>query len=136
MDNGPTRAELWKSLIVERCEYPAPALLRAQIKSGEAHDFCECGCNSFALRVDPAELEPLLPPDADRNRQGRRSIYHADFFMSDGKTLEIVLFADARGHLNYVEVDCCANSYPVPVGVVAERRPFHTWAAGNLFRET
>lgn len=56
--------------------------------------------------------------------------------MADGKTLEIVLFADARGHLDYVEVDCCANSYPVPVNVVVEGPPFHTRAAGDLFRET
>ncbi len=136
MENGPTRAEFWKEFISTKCRYPAQALLRDQLGHAEFTDFCACGCNSFGLRIDPAHVKPLLPPKAEPRSEGHVAIYMADFRMPHEKTLEIVIFADDHGHLVYVEVDCCANSYPVPAEVVVEEPPFSTWATKSLFLES
>jgi hypothetical protein len=130
MPNSPARAEFWKEFVVNRCDYPAPERLREQLAGAVFSDFCECGCNSFAVEV-PAGVAPLVlacndPPGA------HRAFYTADFKMPDGKTLETILFADERGYLVFIEVDCCANSYPVPDDIKVEAKPFRIWAAKSL----
>jgi hypothetical protein len=52
--------------------------------------------------------------------------------MPDDRTLEIILFADPNGNLDYIEVDCCANSYPIPDLVEVDERPFNTSALTRL----
>jgi hypothetical protein len=85
-------------------------------------DFCACGCNSFAVKVLPG-VAPLT--EARENpSSGYGAIHTADFKMTDGRTLEVALFADDSGNLVYVEVDCCANSYPVPDDPDVEAKPF------------
>jgi hypothetical protein len=63
---------------------------------------------------------------------GYEAFHTADFKLADGRTLEIVLFADGSGNLVYVEVDCCANSYPVPDRISSEAKPFLKWSAKRL----
>src|SRR5947209_5410816 len=128
MANGPARAEFWKEFVANRCEYPAPDRLRAQLADAEFYDFCECGCNSFAVKANE-DAPPLVPPHGG---PGHRSIYTADFKMPDDRTLEIILFADPNGNLDYIEVDCCANSYPIPDLVEVGERPFHITASKRL----
>jgi len=130
MPNGPDRAQFWKEFLVERCDYPAPERLRAQLAEAVFSDFCDCGCNSFAVEV-PVGVAPLA--NARRNPpEGSGAIYTADFEMGDGRTLEIILFAGDSGNLDYVEVDCCANSYPVPDHISVEGEPFRRWEAMRL----
>jgi hypothetical protein len=126
MSNGPARAEFWKEFLVSRCGYPAPERLRRQLAGAEFSDFCDCGCNSFAVKV-AAGVQPLVLPGG-----GYGSVYTADFKLSDDRTLEFILFADETGNLVYIEVDCCANSYRVPDVIEAADEPFHTWAADGL----
>ena len=94
----------------------------------EFSEFCDCGCNSFAVRA-PAGVEPLVPSDGEYG-----AIYTEDFKLRDGRTLEIVLFADESGNLVFVEVDCCANSYPVPQDIEVDEAPFQTWESRQLLR--
>lgn len=130
MANGPARARFWKAFVVDRCGYPAPERLREQLSGAEFSDFCACGCNSFAAKV-AAGARPLAK--ARRHPSGGGgAIYTADFNMRDGRTLEIILFADGDGNLSYIEVDCCANTFPVPDDVDADAKPFLTWAAELL----
>ena len=63
------------------------------------------------------------------------AVYTADFNLGEEKTLEIIIFADDRGHLTGVDVDCCGNNYRVPEEVIVEEPPFNTWAAKDLIRE-
>jgi hypothetical protein len=133
MENGPKRATFWKEFIAERVQYPAPSLLRDQLEHAEFTEFCACGCNSFGLRVDPAHAKPLLPPWPDGKGKGHYAVYTADFMLADQKTLEIVIFANDQGHLVWIDVDCCANSYPVPEEIDVND-PFHTWATKSLYR--
>jgi hypothetical protein len=128
MANGLPRAEFWKGFVADRCEYPAADRLRAQLSEAEFSAFCDCGCNSFAVK--PTRGAPVLvAPDGE---VGHRAIYTADFRLADERTLEIILFADGGGNLDYIEVDCCANSEPVPDTVEVDAQPFHTWATEQL----
>jgi hypothetical protein len=126
MANGPARAEFWKEFVTSRCNYPAPDRLHAQLAEAEFSEFCDCGCNSFAVKSSPG-APPLLPSGG-----GYGAIYTADFKLADERTLELILFADDDGNLAYIEIDCCANSYPVPDVIEADVEPFHTWATERL----
>ena len=67
------------------------------------------------------------------NRMGcLASLLTADFKLADERTLEIILLADDSGNFAYIEVDCCANSCPVPDVIAADVEPFHTWATARL----
>lgn len=126
MANGPGRAEFWKDFVASRCDYPAADRLRAQLADAEFFDFCGCGCNSFAVKIK--EAPPLVPAHGG---PGHRAFYAADFKIPNDRTIEIILFADSNGNLDYIEVDCCANSYPIP-DLIEVGEPFHTWAATRL----
>jgi hypothetical protein len=126
MTNGPARAQFWKEFVVSRCGYPAPDRLRAQLSDAEFSEFCDCGCNSFAVKVPPG-VEPLVPTGG-----GYGAVYTADFRLRNEGTLEIILFAGETGSLVFIEIDCCANSYPVPDTIDVDEEPFRTWAAKRL----
>src|SRR5438067_10019594 len=94
MSNGPHKAAFWAEFIPAHCQFPDPELLRHHFQHASFTDFCDCGCNNFAVVIPPGvELPPLTSPHTGPG--------HVAFF-------------DTRGYLDYVEVDCCANSYPVP----------------------
>ena len=108
--NGPERAEFWRSFIPARCAYPAPGRLRAQLAAAEFHSFCNCGCNSFAVRVPPsADVLPLTSPGDSGGM-----FFEADFDLAPNGSLEILLFADDGGDLSFIEIDLNGNSEPVP----------------------
>ncbi len=126
MPNDLARAEFWREFILTRSGYPALDRLRSQFVEAEFSEFCDCGCNSFAVKTCP-DIPPLVPPGGQYG-----SIYEVDFMLKDEQTLEIILFAGEDGNLAYVEVDCCANSYPVPDVIEPQAEPFHTHASEGL----
>jgi hypothetical protein len=110
MPNTPQRAEFWKEFICSKCQFPNPEKLRAQFAVAQLSEFCDCGCNSFKAHV-PADSG--VAPIASGGKYG--SVFEAEFELAEkNKTLEVILFADEAGNLAYVEIDCCANSFPVP----------------------
>jgi hypothetical protein len=129
MSNGPHKAAFWADFIPEHRGFPNPQRLRTHFERASFSDFCDCGCNSFKVHVPPEPaLHPIAPPS---NRGG--AIFESDFYLDEpGRTLEIILFADARGYLNYVEVDCCANSYPVPEIIRVKEPPYHVHPIATL----
>lgn len=135
MENGPNRAAFWVNFITERCEYPAPVLLEEQLMYATFEEFCPCGCNSFGVRVQNRDrLRPLTLPRNKVLTGGHYAIFEADFRLEDGKTIEIIIFADDEGILDYVEVDCNANSEAVPQEVIVPDRPFHIRASDCLIK--
>jgi hypothetical protein len=73
----------------------------------------------------------LLPqPIATPGRGG--AVFEVNFYLSDGKTLEFILFVDDTGRLNFVEVDCCGNSIPVPNFIEVDAKPFHIHLSKSL----
>ena len=130
MANTADRAEFWKEFICTRCHFPNPERLRAQFAAATLFDFCGCGCNSFAVSVP---VSAYIEPIAQRN--SGNLIFEADFSLAEeGKTLEILLFTNESGNLGYVEIDCCANAYPVPDVIEVREPPYHVFAAEGLLR--
>lgn len=129
MNNGPERAEFWKTFVLNRCQYPAVDRLRGQLEQAEFFDFCPCGCNSF--QVKPSEGAPPLVRPVD-DEVGRSAIFTADFSLPEGRTLEVILLADPAGNLDYIEIDCCQNSAPVPDVIPEGLTPIATQAYGSL----
>ncbi len=111
MANDLAKAEFWRAFILERSEYPAPVRLEAQFEDAVFSDFCPCGCNSFSVSRPASSTAPSLVSPSDRTE---RFVFEADFPILAGGSLEILLFAGADGRLCYVEIDCNANSDPVP----------------------
>lgn len=128
MANTPQRAEWWIDFICTKCRFPAPEKLRAQFSAAELSEFCDCGCNSFKVRLRPgADVPPIAQPG------GYGKVFEADFrFAADEKTLEVILLADENGNLAYVEIDCCANCFPIPDVVAVAEPPFHVHASQTL----
>jgi hypothetical protein len=128
MTNSLEQAKFWQDFILSKCQFPSPAKLRSQFESAEFSEFCDCGCNSFKVDV---EKEENVEPIAARGRYG--TVFEANFqLLNDDKTLEIVLLADEDGYLAYVEIDCCANSFPVPDEIEVKEPPYHVYASGTL----
>ena len=120
MANDFAKAVYWRDFMLSRCRYPAIDRLRAQFANATLQDFCQCGCNSFAV-AHPADSlpQPIATPG------GGGAVFEVDFNLSDGKTLEFVLFVSDTGRLNFVEVDCCGNGIPVPDIIEVDAGPFH-----------
>ena len=128
MANTLERAEFWKEFICTNSQFPAPERLRAQFAAATVFDLCNCGCSSFAVR-----FEPDAPPGAIAEKGIPGLVFEAHFSLAEGgKTLEILLFADAVGNLSYVEIDCCGNSYPVPDVIQVLGPPHHVRAVGLI----
>jgi len=129
MPNDAYRAEFWKQFILERCHYPAPDRLKAQLSAATVTSFCQCGCNSFEVAVD--EGKPAPPVTAP----GSFGLcFEADFHLADGRQLEVLLFADEKGNLAGVDVQCQGNTEPVPEEMALDQEPFYVWASEKLIR--
>lgn len=126
--NDLSRAAFWQEFLLQKCYFPKPEALAEQFENAEFLDFCACGCNSFAVRIKPnANIVPLVSV----GRYGL--IFEADFHLVDeGKSLEILLFVDSTGHLEYVEIDCCANSFPIPDDIQVDGPPYHLFVHEEL----
>jgi hypothetical protein len=130
MSNGPRKAAFWAEFIPAHCQFPDLELLRRHFQHASFTDFWDCGCNNFKVVIPPdVELPPLTEPHSQR---GHVAFFESDFQLDDSdRTLEIILFADNRGYLDYVEVDCCANSYPVPDIIRVKERSYHVHPAAT-----
>lgn len=53
---------------------------------------------------------------------------------NEDKSIEIILFAGDSGNLEYVEIDCCANAYPVPEVVELMETPYHINISASLIK--
>jgi hypothetical protein len=123
------RLEFWKAFLVREAGFPHPQRLASQLAAASFSEFCDCGCNSFAVAVpSQAGIAPICQPG---------KAYGA-FFQSalrlepSGKSLEVVLFADETGNLVFVEIDCNGNSEPVPVAIQVAGAPYHMHAEPGL----
>ncbi|MDJ0642759.1 MAG: hypothetical protein QNJ15_08070 [Erythrobacter sp.] len=128
MAYGQERAGEWQRFILGSCNFPAPERLRAQFEGAVFSDFCECGCNSFAVKAN-VDAPPLIQRDRER---GRKAIFFAVFEIATGRTLDITLLASGDGDLKYVQIECSANSYPVPDDIPFGITPVQTWASEQL----
>lgn len=128
MVNNLEMAEQWRDFVLARCRYPAINRLRAQFDNATLSEFCQCGCNSFAL-VHQADLPPPLAMEGSYGM-----VFEANFRLRDEeeKTVEILLFTGPNGRLSYVEIDCLGNNFPVPEITAIDDEPFYVQASERL----
>lgn len=126
--NDLSRAIFWQKFILQRCNFPKPEALAKQYENADLFDFCSCGCNSFGVRIrSGASIAPLA------SVASYGLIFEANFHLTgEQKTLEILLFAGGSGNLEYVEIDCCANSFPVPDAIQVDDSPYHLFVHESL----
>jgi len=63
MSNGPHKAAFWAEFVPSHCQFPDPELLRRHFQHASFTDFCDCGCNNFAVVIPPdVQLPPLTSP--------------------------------------------------------------------------
>jgi len=123
------RLQFWIDFIVSRSGFPSPQRLAAQFAAASFSEFCDCGCNSFKVSV-PADagLGLIIKPTTHAG-----AVFQSSFRLEPSeKSLEIVLFADEHGNLSYVEIDCNANSEPVPDFIQVLGEPYHVHGSQGL----
>ncbi|WP_020411202.1 hypothetical protein [Microbulbifer variabilis] len=124
--NNEHRARDWINFILERCQFPDAQVLKEHLDKAMVSEFCQCGCNSFKVMVS-ANTKAIAAPD----KYG--VIFEANFNLEEaGKTLEILIFSGKSGMVEYIEIDCCGNNFPVPEAVEAVGEPFHVSAGSVL----
>ncbi|MGH8428706.1 MAG: hypothetical protein ACRES7_12150 [Gammaproteobacteria bacterium] len=122
------RLEFWINFILHKSGFPAPERLAAQFAAASFSEFYNCGCNSFKVTVsDNNNAGPIAKPS---DHSG--AVFSSDFYLDlSGKSLELILFANEAGNLSYVEIDCNANSEPVPE-FIQTQKPYHVYASPGL----
>ncbi len=122
------RLEFWINFIVRNSGFPDSERLAAQFAAASFSEFCNCGCNSFKVTVSGGnEARPIAKPN---NHSG--AVFSSNFYLEpSGKSLELILFANEAGNLSYVEIDCNANSEPVPESIQVGK-PYHVHASPGL----
>jgi len=125
--NNEEKSRFWVEVVCGIGKYSNPQLLKEHLDRSTFSEFCDCGCNSFKVEIDKsAGLSPI-------SKLGKYGpIFECDFYLGGEsveprRTLEIIIFTDEDGYISYFEVDCCANSYPVPDKVDLEGEPFHVY---------
>ena len=118
-------AAKWTEFIAGRCEFPAGAKLRAAFQEGRITRLCDCGCNAFEFEVpEGTHVRPIA------TQGGYHAIFELSFEVTDISTserrsLEFIMFADSRGHFAGIEVDYCANAFPVPEVLEIHEPPYY-----------
>ena len=125
MSNTLARASKWVNFLASRSEFPAGDRLLAAFHAGTVTRLCYCGCNSFDIEVAEGAVMPLTQPGT---RGG--AVFELEFQTAEEqRTLEFVVLVGANGQLSGIEVDYCANSYPVPNEPVLLEPPYHVRAS-------
>ena len=122
MSNGFAHSRKWTEFIASRPEFRPGQALAEQFAAGEVTRLCDCGCNSYDFRLPPgAGVAPLAPPSEHGG-----CAFELEFQTSErSKTVSFTLFLDKDGNLAGLDVDYCANSFPMPQHVDLVEPPFH-----------
>jgi hypothetical protein len=128
--NSKYKARLWTEFIAGQKEFPKSSLLLEHFNAGTITRICDCGCNSYDIKVphDPGS-SPLLPA----KQHGRGGCAPSMAFKLSGTedTLEFDVFVDAQGYLAGIDVSRNANSSPVPEKPQVVEPPYHVHGALN-----
>ena len=128
MSNSLARASKWTHFLASRVEFPAGERLLAAFQAGKVTRLCDCGCNSFDIEIPEGAVAPLAQPGASGG-----SIFELEFQTTEEQcTLEFIVLVGTNGHLAGIEVDYCANSYPVPDEPILVEPPYHVRESAAL----
>jgi hypothetical protein len=122
MANSEEHARRWVSFLAKRPEIRNAGLLLEHFQRGQITRLCDCGCQSFELHTAVTDgLEPLV---ASATHAG--CVFSMAFHTEEAqKTVEFGIFVDPAGYLQGIDVDYCANSFPMPESPTLLEPPFH-----------
>jgi hypothetical protein len=122
--NDPELARQWTELLAARKEFPKSAQLLEHFNAVTITRICDCGCNSYDMKVPKdSGLKPLMPAS-----QHCGCVFSMAFYFANRPgSLEIDVFVDAHGYLDAVDVSCNANSEPVPEGPQLVEPPYQVY---------
>lgn len=101
-----------------------------QFSHGTLSRLCDCGCNSYNFELDDgADVAPLGPPS---NRGGVAFLLAFETEEPKG-TIEFMIYVDAKGDLDGMDVDFMGNTSPVPDSFSIVEPPYHVY--GPLARQ-
>jgi len=111
MANTEEKAAAWVEFLAKSPAVPFRDKLQQHFAASRITRLCDCGCNSFEVRIPPGiNLEPLCAPSSTAGK------FFEVAFESDAEAeLAFLFFADHRGYLTGIDVTCGgANHAPVP----------------------
>ena len=124
--NSAEKARHWTEFLATRKEFPRSEQILEHFNAGTITRICDCGCNSYDLKVPKnSGLKPLMPA----SQRGGCVLSMAFYFANRPGSLEFDVFVDADGYLNGVDVSCNANSGQVPNEPELVEPPFHVYGA-------
>jgi hypothetical protein len=124
MPNSAEHARRWTEFLAMRSEIRNGWRLSEHFRAGRITRLCDCGCNSYEIEVVPEQgLLPLVGPS---NHRG--SVFQLEFRTRDeSRTVGLSVFADERGYLSGIDVDCSGNAFPMMESPQLIEPPFHTY---------
>jgi hypothetical protein len=130
MKNSIDTAARWTKFIAERPEFICGNALISQFGAGKITRLCECGCNSFNIELTRnVNTTPMVSPT-----NGGRAVFFIEFATAEPMgSLELIVFADAQGNWDGIDVHFNGNTEPMPDNFVVVEPPYHVH--GVLARE-
>ena len=131
MTNSAETAAHWAKFIAERPEFVAGEALLAQFNAGKITRLCECGCNSFNVELEAGRQTVPIAPASEKGQV----VFLAAFLavQPSGASLEFIVYADANGNFEGLDVHLNGNTEPMPNKLVVSEVPYHVH--GILARE-
>ena len=122
MKNTLSLAHAWTEFVAARPEFKCAEALLQQFNAGDITRLCDCGCNSYEFKLHPGANVPSLAPPVERCG----CVFELEFQTEEwGKTVSFSLFLDSDGNLSGLDVEYCANSFPMPESPRLSEPPFH-----------
>jgi hypothetical protein len=111
MANSQKLATDWLRFLLTQ-DLPFGEALRSQVAVGKVGEVCNCGCQGFAFEVPTqAHARPL--------QEGAGVFYEVVFASNYPEQIDILLFTDERGNLNWIDITYGAcNIEPMPEGII------------------
>jgi hypothetical protein len=115
-------ARKWTEFVAHRPEFRPGQRLLQQFEAGEVVRLCDCGCNSYEFKLQ--EGSAVVPLTSAGERGG--CAFALEFATPDeGRTVGVLVHVDAAGNLTGIDVDYCANSFPMPDNPKLVEPPLH-----------
>lgn len=106
--NTLEKVSAWTAYLAAHPSVPFGPMLAAHMAVGRVTRLCECGCNSFDLKIPAGTiLDPLCPPG-----RGYGMFFEIDFESDAAAQVTCLFFADDRGFLAGIDVTCGAGPMP------------------------
>jgi hypothetical protein len=126
MKNTYEKAKRWANFIAQRPEFIAGDKLLLQFEAGTVSHLCECGCNSFNLTANPNIKTDPIAPKSERGA----TVLILEFFTENPEgTVEFIVYADADGNLDGIDVHFKGNSEPMPENFDLVEPPYQVYGA-------